>query len=57
MFLHENEELKEKVMEAARHSSFFFKEFSDEHISKTMKEDDTYALIMKGLGKDLAIYS
>lgn len=57
MFLHENEELKEKIMEAARNSSFYFTEFSDEHISKTMKEDDTYAMVMKSLGKVVSTYS
>lgn len=57
MFLHENPKLREKVIEAARNSSFYFQEFSDEHISKTMREDETYALIMRSLGKDISTYS
>jgi len=57
MFLHEKPELKQKVLESARDSSFYFKEFSDEHISKTMKEDDTYISIMKNLGKMISSYS
>lgn len=54
MFLHENEALKEKVLNAADLSSFFFHKFDDEHIIKTMQDDETYARIMAGLGKQIS---
>lgn len=54
IYLHENEELRSKVVNAAHSCSFFFSEFGDDHIAETMKEDDTYATIMGCLGKNIS---
>jgi len=54
IYLHQNELLKSKVLEEAENASFFFHKFEDDHIKKTMTEDDTYAEIMRGLGKNIS---
>jgi aldehyde:ferredoxin oxidoreductase len=54
IFLHENENLKNKVLNAAGESSFYFKFFDDEHIKKTMKQEDTYGEVMRCLGKNIS---
>merc|ERR1712127_390068 len=57
IFLHENPELKEKVLSAAKQKSFFFQDFDDEHIMKTMSQDNTYEDIMCMLGKNISNFS
>lgn len=57
IYLHENNKLKFKVINAAHACSFFFIEFSEEHIAKTMQADDTYATVMGCLGKHISNFS
>lgn len=55
-YLHEQPKFKDNILRKAREASFYFPEFSDEHIQKTMQEDDTYAQIMNDLGKNISNY-
>jgi len=57
IFLHENPKLKNKVLDLARQQSFYFQEFDDDHIIKTMSQDNTYEEIMYNLGKNIANFS
>lgn len=52
IFLHEDLILKKNVLKQANECSFYFQEFSDEHIMVTMEDDETYSNIMQSLGKD-----
>lgn len=54
IFLHENEALKNKVLTEAEGKSFYFRTFSNEHIKKSMEEENTYAYVMKCLGKNVS---
>lgn len=52
IFLHEDERLKDIVLSASDNASYFYQQFDDEHIKKTMRQDDTYLQVMKCLGKN-----
>jgi GTPase SAR1 family protein len=54
IFLHDNERLKTKVLEDADTKHFFYHKFDDDHIKKTMMQDNTYAEVMIGLGKNIS---
>jgi len=56
IYLHENEQLKAKILNAALNCDFPLTEFSDHHIMKTMHEPETYAFIMNQLGKNIKTY-
>lgn len=56
IYLHEDPKCKFNILNKARNLSFYFPEYTDAHIQKTMQEDDTYAKIMNDLGKNISNY-
>jgi hypothetical protein len=56
MYLHERLNFKNKIMQKAKEASFYFPEYSDSHIRKSMENDETYAKIMNDLGKNITSY-
>jgi hypothetical protein len=56
MYLHERLNFKNKIIQKAKEASFYFPEYSDSHIRKSMENDETYAKIMNDLGKNITSY-
>lgn len=56
-YLHEEPKWRDNVLQKAKYASFYFPEFPDEHIQKSMHDDETYARIMNDLGKNISSYT
>lgn len=56
VYLYEEPKFKDYIIGKAKEASFSFLEFTDEHIQKTMLDDETYARIMSDLGKNISNY-
>jgi hypothetical protein len=56
MYLHENPNYKNNILRKASEASFYFVEYSNDHIRKSMEDDETYARIMNDLGKNISNY-